>query len=772
ATGRMKEMLSKETHLGWFEEFFGARPDATFHVTLGMLNGGCCYGPRIKLGDREELYSILGVWMTDADGIPEFDETVITTLVHEFGHSYTNRIVEKYLKDLEPAGEVLFLRVKDAMKRQAYGQWETMMRESVLRACVVRYIAATEGAKAAKKQIQQEHKRQFLWTGELSEMLVEYDKNRDKYPTLDAFFPKIVTFFDEYVAALPYDPFSELPPNYTARFLKEISPDGRYLSFTGYRAPEDAQSPEDYEPGLWVYDLETKKVKKLLSGWLQTPFDWSADSRKIAISNGEGYTLNHSLAVIDVETGEVTDLGVDGVGPAFSPDGKQLAYTAEYDKNTGSWFNGVPWTGRIAVMDIAPVALPKPISSPGEGAVLPCWSPDGTRVAYQIQTPNYSLGREQPSTKYTVLFVAQADGAGVKEVYSADIGGSGFETSWEPSGKELRISSEEGNIIVAADGSDSTFAAIKPGTALPPEVINEVLARNAATMKEQILFSHSFTPYADALLPDRFAVTFENPTDLEMKAEVRWEKPSKGWEIQPRKTALQIPAKGKQMVDFKMQLDDHRRLAGGLPNLLVEIPLQETKKPLRIRKDFADLAEITIPCARANAPLKIDGDLSDWKGTRPVWSSYSRAPKGWESKDISAAVRMMWDDDWLYFGAEVWDDILTSPESVEDLWQGDSVSMMVSGFECTFALIKGESLAIRNLEGGSENSPMADVRVKVSRKEGCTIYEAALPISKVFEKPPEQGEVVPTRGTGTYWNDKDGEESTDSAWQTCRIEFR
>ena len=38
----------------------------------------------------------------------------------------------------------------------------------------------------------------FVWTKELSEVLVRYESNRDKYPTFESFFPEIVAFFNEY----------------------------------------------------------------------------------------------------------------------------------------------------------------------------------------------------------------------------------------------------------------------------------------------------------------------------------------------------------------------------------------------------------------------------------------------------------------------------------------------------------------------------------------------------------------------------------------------
>ena len=200
AVANLRSLLDKEANLEWFDDFFGARPGAEFHIALGMLNGPGNYGPHIKLADREEYYCILGIWKFGALGLgePRFDKSMLPTVIHEFCHSYANPIVDAHISQLEKPGKEIYARVADKMERMAYGNWQTMMRESLVRACVVRYMAATEGPEAAKKQIKNEINRSFLWMQGLSDLLIQYEKNRDKYKTLDTFFPKIVDFFNNY----------------------------------------------------------------------------------------------------------------------------------------------------------------------------------------------------------------------------------------------------------------------------------------------------------------------------------------------------------------------------------------------------------------------------------------------------------------------------------------------------------------------------------------------------------------------------------------------
>lgn len=196
---RLQEKLHERDYLKWFDDFFGERPGARFMAIPGMLTGGGCFASGIKLpGGKEEVCMVLGVWSTDRQGRPKFGDDVISTVVHEYCHSYTNPIVNRYADKLEAAGEKMFPHVADKMRRQAYGNWRTMMYESCVRACVVRYMLKTESEAAAQSEITRQHSLGFAWTGKLAALLGEYESNRGRFPNFDAFFPQVVAFFNEY----------------------------------------------------------------------------------------------------------------------------------------------------------------------------------------------------------------------------------------------------------------------------------------------------------------------------------------------------------------------------------------------------------------------------------------------------------------------------------------------------------------------------------------------------------------------------------------------
>jgi hypothetical protein len=201
---RMQTLMEKEAHLEWFDAYFGPRSQAGFTVALGLLNGGGCYGPHFRAANgREELYCVLGVWQTDKQGLPEFTRDALGTVVHEFCHSYANPLIARHQAEVGASGDALFEHVAERMRSQAYGSGYTLLCESLVRVCVIRYLRQYEGEEAARRAIQTEKRNGFLWMQEMSDLLGDYEAHREQYPTLEDFSPRLVAFFAEAAKALP-----------------------------------------------------------------------------------------------------------------------------------------------------------------------------------------------------------------------------------------------------------------------------------------------------------------------------------------------------------------------------------------------------------------------------------------------------------------------------------------------------------------------------------------------------------------------------------------
>ncbi|MBL9147598.1 MAG: DUF4932 domain-containing protein [Phycisphaerae bacterium] len=206
---RLAAFAAKADAVAWFDRFFGVRQSASYVVIPGLLAGGGNFGMSVTFPETdanrrpEEIRPVLGCWTWDSEGLPVFAvETYLPTYVHELCHAYTNRIVDAHKDVLEPPANRIYPAVARRMQRMAYANGLTMMYESIVRACVVRFLLERDGKDAARKEAEAQAAAGFVWVPGLAELLGTYEKDRATYPTFDAFVPEIARFFNDKAVAM------------------------------------------------------------------------------------------------------------------------------------------------------------------------------------------------------------------------------------------------------------------------------------------------------------------------------------------------------------------------------------------------------------------------------------------------------------------------------------------------------------------------------------------------------------------------------------------
>jgi Domain of unknown function (DUF4932) len=183
---------------GWYPRFYGKAPDLTYHLILGMNNGGGNYGPRLVHPDGSaELFSIIGCWTHDDAGDPTYppEQGYLSTIIHEFNHSFVNPSVTEHWSDFSGV-EKVYATVANQMKRMAYGEAKTMVDESLVRAAVIVYFQdAGEDSRKNLKRIREEQQNGFFWMDDLVELLKRYKAQRAQYPTFSSHMPQIALFY-------------------------------------------------------------------------------------------------------------------------------------------------------------------------------------------------------------------------------------------------------------------------------------------------------------------------------------------------------------------------------------------------------------------------------------------------------------------------------------------------------------------------------------------------------------------------------------------------
>jgi eukaryotic-like serine/threonine-protein kinase len=155
------------------------------------------------------------------------------------------------------------------------------------------------------------------------------------------------------------------------------SPDGQWIAFlrvgTGIVLVPPLGGPER--------PLADVDIPVTLMGALNSGLTWSPDSKWIATSDGGSAGGSRSLFLISVETGEKRTLTsarspVEDYNPAFSPDGRRLAFV-----------RGTQAQGELYLLELdeelVPRAEPTPLTDhQGLGLFFPAWTANGRELVY------------------------------------------------------------------------------------------------------------------------------------------------------------------------------------------------------------------------------------------------------------------------------------------------------------------------------------------------------------------------------------------------------
>ena len=206
----------------WYSQFYGVEPKENFEVIIGFVNGGGNYGPSRQLpGKPRDVYAIMGYGL-DENGDTYYSSSpnsFLVTLVHEFNHSFVNPLAtdKRFSNQMEDAGKDILKLSEQVMRRSAYGKWDNLVNESIVRAAVIRYLIDNNYPEdKVRESVINEMSVGFYWTPELVKSLTEYSSNRDRYPSIDTFYPNLIKFFRTYADSQ----FEEIDSIFTTEISK------------------------------------------------------------------------------------------------------------------------------------------------------------------------------------------------------------------------------------------------------------------------------------------------------------------------------------------------------------------------------------------------------------------------------------------------------------------------------------------------------------------------------------------------------------------------
>lgn len=195
--------IYRELDINWYKSFYGKEPNEEFLIILSPGNGYSNYGPSISLPNgKRKVYSILGVSETDHAGNAKFTfEKYFPLLLHEFNHSFVNYLLERNPEPFTENGEKIYKALEPEMREQAYGNWETMINEALVRAAVIKYMIDHDySPKEIEREINEQLGRSFFWIIELVDELIKYDQNRNEFKTLESYYNVIAKAYNNFAS--------------------------------------------------------------------------------------------------------------------------------------------------------------------------------------------------------------------------------------------------------------------------------------------------------------------------------------------------------------------------------------------------------------------------------------------------------------------------------------------------------------------------------------------------------------------------------------------
>ncbi|HEV3470650.1 MAG TPA: SBBP repeat-containing protein [Pyrinomonadaceae bacterium] len=166
---------------------------------------------------------------------------------------------------------------------------------------------------------------------------------------------------------------------------------------------------------------------------------WSPDGRQLAFSSNRGYT---EIWVMNADGSNQFRLTYDesfAGNPAWSPDGTKIAYMS-HKAPAGIYVINADGSGRRLV-----------VAAGTTGAGLPAWSPDGTKIAFQGSANGAAA-----------IFTVNADGTDPTRLTSTPAPGGDMDPHWSPDGSKIVFSSVRGGFtsravyVMNSDGSGQT----------------------------------------------------------------------------------------------------------------------------------------------------------------------------------------------------------------------------------------------------------------------------------------------------------------------------
>lgn len=187
--------IGDTNYIKYLEDYYGEKKHSYNIIPAPLFHSGG-YGTQIQNSDLIDIYNIPGP-NSYSNGELSFGnkDNILYILLHEFSHSFVNPITEKN-STLINNSKALFEPIKVQMQQQAYTQWSTCVNEHLVRTIVARISLKLRGEAYKNSVVNYEVSNGFIYLPKLDNLMIEYENNRDVYPSFESFYSRIIGLFN------------------------------------------------------------------------------------------------------------------------------------------------------------------------------------------------------------------------------------------------------------------------------------------------------------------------------------------------------------------------------------------------------------------------------------------------------------------------------------------------------------------------------------------------------------------------------------------------
>jgi len=322
-----------------------------------------------------------------------------------------------------------------------------------------------------------------------------------------------------------------------------------------------------------------------------------------------------------------------------------------------------------------------------------------------------------------------------------------------------------GYLLVMVDGDQVSYAVVRAGNIFSPDVsLQRDVMERRRIQREYVqapVVDYSYGDSADATV----RLMVKNPYPEPLASSIIWEVTDPRWQVTPLSRDYEVPAQGEVSLEFRVRVSDPAALEYPTPTFTTEYhygPEQEKSVTVRGRAELRP----SLPVVRTRRPIAVDGKLDEWADVLAMPLGYASRISIDDVENLSAKVQFQWDEDYIYMAVTVRDNVFYQPYSGDGAWQADNLQLFFDPKgdgngpghrEDDYAY--GMTLTARGVQPWVWRSPdlyegeAADIKLAVERTGDLTIYEAAIPASRLA---PARLAAGTRMGYNLVVNDKDG----------------